>query len=54
MREDANAEYLTILNALGAHIASNKGDLVFAKYEIERLEKRLAEAYEEIARLKGE
>lgn len=48
MKEEANAEYMTVLNALGSHIANNKNELVFARYEIERLEKLLAEANEKI------
>lgn len=54
MKEDANEEYLTVLKALGAHIAKSKSELVFANYDKERLEKKLAEANEEIAKLKGE
>lgn len=54
MKEDANEQYLIILNALGAHIAEKKNDLVFANYEIKRLERRLEEANEEITKLKGE
>lgn len=54
MKGDANHEYLTILNALGEHIAKNRSELVFANYEKEMLEKKLAEAEEEIAKLKGD
>lgn len=54
MKGDANAEYLTILEALGEHIAKNKNELVFANYERERLEKKLAVANEEIEKLKGD
>ena len=54
MKENANNEYMAILGALGAHIEANKSNLVFANYEIERLQKQLAEAHREIAELKGE
>lgn len=53
MRGDTNAEYMAILGALGAQIENNKNDLAFAKYEVERLEKRLAEAMKEIEELKN-
>lgn len=53
MRGDTNAEYMAILGALGAQIENNKNDLAFARYEVERLEKRLAEAMKEIEELKN-
>ncbi len=53
MREDSNAQYMALLGALGAYIENSKNDIVFAKYEIERLEKKLEEAQQEIATLKG-
>ena len=53
MREDANAQYLALLGALGAYIENSQNYMVFAKYEIERLEKKLEEAQQEIATLKG-
>ena len=53
MRGDTNAEYMAILGALGAQIENNKNDLAFAKYEVERLEKMLAEARKEIEELKN-
>ena len=51
MVRDANAEYMAILGALGAVIENNKTDLALAKYDIERLEKKLKEAYKEIEEL---
>ena len=51
MREDANARYMAVLDALGSMIQRNRDDLVFAKYEVERLEKRLEEAMKEIEEL---
>lgn len=48
MKEDANAQYLTVLNALAAHIEKNKSELVFANYEIERLKKKLEEAEQKL------
>jgi chromosome segregation ATPase len=51
MRERTNEEYMAVLGALGAAIENNKNDLAFAKYEIERLQKKLEEAHREIAEL---
>lgn len=51
MVRDTNAEYMAILGALGAVIENNKTDLALAKYDIERLEKKLKEAYKEIEEL---
>lgn len=53
MRGDTNAEYMAILGALGAQIENNKNDLAFARYEVERLEKKLEEAQKEIEELKN-
>lgn len=52
MREDANAQYMTILGALGAAIENNKSELALARYEVERLQKKLDEAHAEIIKLK--
>lgn len=51
MARDTNAEYMAILGALGAVIENNKTDLALAKYDIERLEAKLQEAYKEIKEL---
>lgn len=51
MREDSNTHYMAVLGALGALIENNKSDLALAKYEIERLEKKLKAAEQEIAEL---
>lgn len=51
MTRDTNAEYMAILGALGAVIENNKTDLALAKYDIERLQTKLAEAYKEIEEL---
>lgn len=51
MRERTNEEYMAVLGALGAAIENNKAELAFSKYEIERLQKKLEEAYMEIAEL---
>lgn len=51
MARDTNAEYMAILGALGAVIENNKTDLALAKYDIERLEAKLQEAYKEIEEL---
>lgn len=51
MLRDSNAEYMAILGALGAVIENNKTDLALAKYDIERLEAKLQEAYKEIKEL---
>jgi len=53
MREDANAQYMALLGALGAYIEQSKTDIAISKYEIEVLEKKLEEAHQEIATLKG-
>ena len=51
MVKDSNAEYMAILGALGAVIENNKTDLALAKYDIERLNAKLEEAYKEIREL---
>ena len=51
MVRDSNAEYMAILGALGAVIENNKTDLALAKYDIERLNAKLQEAYKEIEEL---
>lgn len=51
MTRDSNAEYMAILGALGAVIENNKTDLALAKYDIERLNAKLQEAYKEIEEL---
>ncbi len=51
MARDANAEYMAILGALGAVLENNKTDLALAKYDIERLQAKLDEAYKEIDEL---
>lgn len=48
MKEDNNAEYLSVLATLGATISKYKGDLAFARYDIERLQKKLDEAQKEL------
>ena len=50
--KDASPEYLAVLSALGEHIEANKNSLVFARYEIENLQRKLDEAQQEIAELK--
>lgn len=51
MARDNNAEYMAVLGALGAVIENNKTDLALAKYDIERLNAKLEEAYKEIKEL---
>lgn len=53
-KDDANARYMALLGAVGAAIENDKNDLAIARYEIERLEKKLKDAEDELARLKGE
>lgn len=53
MKGDTNSEYMALLGAIGAQIENNKNELAFARYEVERLEKRLAEALKEIEELKN-
>lgn len=48
MKEETNAEYLSVLAALGATIAKHKNDLSFARYDVERLQKKLDEANREL------
>lgn len=52
MKEDNNAEYLSVLATLGATISRYKNDLAFARYDIERLQKKLDEANKEIKQSK--
>lgn len=54
MKEGTNDEYLEVLAALGATLAKRKSDLSLARYDIERLQKKLDEAEKEITKLKGE
>lgn len=53
MKEDANAQYMALLGALGAYIENSKTDVAVARFEIDRLKKQLEEANQEIERLKG-
>lgn len=53
MKNDANETYMAVLRALGESIEKNKSDLVFARYEVERLQKRLEEAQILIDELKN-
>lgn len=53
MKEDANAHYMLVLDALGAQIEKNKSDLALAQYEKQKLEEKLKAAEYEIASLKG-
>lgn len=53
MKKDANETYMAVLRALGEAIEKNKNDLVFAQYEVERLQKKLDEAHQQIEELKN-
>lgn len=52
MKEGTNDEYMEILAALGATLAKRKSDLSLAKYDIDRLRKKLDEAEKELWELK--
>ena len=52
MKKDANETYMAVLRALGEAIEKNKNDLVFAQYEVDRLQKKLDEAQQQIEQLK--
>ncbi len=54
MKEGTHEEYMEVLAALGATLAQRKSDLSMARYDVERLTKKLENAEEEITKLKGE
>ena len=52
MKEGLNEEYLEVLAALGATLAKRKSDLSLARYDIERLQRRVDLAEKELWQLK--
>lgn len=52
MKEGANDEYLEVLAALGSTLAKRKSDLSLARYDIERLQRKLDDAEKELWQLK--
>lgn len=52
MKEGANEEYMEVLAALGATLAKRKSDLSMARYDVERLQRKLDEAEKELWQLK--
>lgn len=54
MKEGTHDEYMEVLAALGATLAKRKSELSMAKFDVERLRKKLEEAEKEITELKGE
>lgn len=53
LREGTSEKYMEVLAALGSILAKNKDDLAMARYNEERLRKKLEEAEKEITNLKG-